>query len=124
MVKSAKWLVVAALVFALGLHWIVLQSVAWVSMTAEFSRALPLGQAIKKTLDGENQCSLCKFVAKGKDAERNKSGQKEVLKLDYCLSVEQAVLYPPTSFSLSAADLTSGLPRFDAPPFPPPRRGC
>src|SRR5262245_58646171 len=103
MAKIAKWLVVLSLVFALGWHWVILHSVAWVSMATEYSRVLPLRDAIVKTFDTSSRCTLCKFVAEGKKAEQEKNVKKDVLKLDFFVVQERLTLYPPLAFELLPA---------------------
>ncbi len=70
--RMAKLLVVAALASSIGLHWAVLQSVAWTAMLADNLRASSLAQAVQQTFDGRHPCSLCKAIAKAKNAERKK----------------------------------------------------
>jgi len=62
--------VAAMLVLAVGGHWVLLQSVAWVRMTVSFSQAAPLDKALRMTFDGEHPCALCKAVKQGKQSER------------------------------------------------------
>jgi len=60
---------VLALACSIGLHWDVLQSVAWVSMLAHNLRSLPVREAVTRTFDGKHPCVLCKAVAAGKKTE-------------------------------------------------------
>ena len=52
-----------------GGHWAALQTVAWVGMVAEYSQTSSLGMAIRKAVSGEDPCSMCHAIEKGKAAE-------------------------------------------------------
>jgi hypothetical protein len=119
--RLSRFAVVLALVMVVGGHWALLQSVAWVGMTIEFSRTEPLDTAIQKTLDGQHPCNLCHFVAEGKKSERQTELVKPVTRLDL-ISTLSFVLPTPTEQPLElAAFLAAGVARADAPPSPPPR---
>ena len=106
---------------AVGGHWAVLQSVAWVGMTIEFSRTDPLDKAIEKTLDGQHPCNLCHFVAEGKKSEREKEMVKPATKLDLIFTVLFA-LPTPTEQQLHLTQFfLTGRGRTESPPSPPPR---
>jgi hypothetical protein len=49
---------IAAVLAGLGLHWTVLQSIAWTTMLADHLRADSLAEAVQKTFDGEHPCCL------------------------------------------------------------------
>ena len=53
--RASKFLIVLALAFSLGLHWIFLQSVAWAGMVVNYSRTASLQEAVAKTFDGQHQ---------------------------------------------------------------------
>jgi len=52
-----------------GLFLGMLQCTAWTSMTWQFSRWLPLEEAVQLALSGEEMCGMCEFV----------SGQSDIL---------------------------------------------
>lgn len=52
-----------------GGHWAVLQSVAWAGMVAEYSQTSSLVQSLRKALSGEDPCSMCRAIEKGKASE-------------------------------------------------------
>lgn len=119
--RLSKFAVVLALVMAVGGHWAVLQSVAWVGMTIEFSRTAPIEQAIQKTLDGQHPCNLCHFVAEGKKSEREAKTVKPATRLDL-ISTVSFVLPTPAEQPLELVPFCAiGSTRADAPPSPPPR---
>lgn len=119
--RPLKWLAVVALTFALGGHWAILQSVAWVTMFAGYSQAAPLKVALVETFDGKHPCPLCKFVAKGKKSEQKQDRQKRLTKLDFFLVSSRMIVYPPAPDAVSFALLVSADTRRGAPPTPPPR---
>ena len=60
---------ICLLTLLIGLHWTLMQSVAWVGMFVSFVRTDPIPTAIEKTFSGENPCDVCKMVAEGKRTE-------------------------------------------------------
>ena len=121
--RMGQWLTVLTLVFATGGHWAFLQSIAWVRMTADFSRTDSWSVALKKTFDGRHPCNLCKAVTEGKRAEKREAALKVDIKLDFFLGAQGLALTPPTpadvNFPPPLRDARGG----DAPPTPPPRIG-
>jgi hypothetical protein len=112
---------VSALAFALGGHWAILQSVAWVTMVAGYSQAGPLTEALVKTFDGKHPCPICKFVAKEKKSEQKQETQKLLTKLDFFLdSPSVAIFHPKVGSSPSVITRTAHAHK-DPPPTPPPR---
>src|SRR6184192_2864605 len=68
--KFAQAFVVCALVFAIGAHWTLLQSIAWVGMAVSYTQNSTLKEALLKTFDGKHPCTLCKVVQQGKNAQK------------------------------------------------------
>lgn len=62
MSTATRWFTCTVLALSLGLHWALLQSVAWTGMFIRFSRQFNVVEALQKTFDGHHPCSLCKFV--------------------------------------------------------------
>lgn len=119
--RLIQWLAVLALTFALGGHWAVLQSVAWMTMVAGYSQTAPLKEALARTFDGKHPCPICKFVDKAKKSEQKHETQKLLTKLDFFLASSPAGLFPPVPDGLHFKPPPSGGARNDAPPTPPPR---
>jgi hypothetical protein len=119
--KLPKLLLVGVLCLSLGLHWLLLQSVAWVGMVVKYSRTDSFKWAIVKTFDGQHPCTLCKVVQAGKKSEKKHDAQKPVQKLDpFCLSESNtlgtSLIFPLiTGYSPENSAFTEG------PPKPPPR---
>src|SRR5947207_12000412 len=116
-----KWLTVVTLTFALGGHWAILQSVAWVTMVAGYSQADPFKEALVKTFDGRHPCPICKFVAQGKKSEQKQETQKLLTKLDFLLAPTRVTIYPPSPAPLQSSPAGSSDSRSETPPSPPPR---
>jgi hypothetical protein len=119
--RLGRFAIVLALVMAVGGHWAVLQSVAWVGMTIEFSRIDPLDKAIEKTLDGQHPCNLCQFVAEGKKSERQTAILKPATKLDLICTVLFALPTPAEQQLELTPFFPTGCGRTESPPSPPPR---
>ena len=120
---SIKIVAVAALVFSLGLHWALLQTVAWAGMVISYSRDASLKQAVSMTFDGEHPCPLCKAIKKGQAEEKKQDGQQSRpgSKADLGL-VWQAPHFTFAGDPERIAALNSSAPsRPDEPPKPRPR---
>jgi len=115
-------LLVFSLAFSLGLHWMFLQSAAWVGMAVSYSQDSSFKEALAKTFDGRHPCKLCKFVAEAKKSEKKQETQKVETKFDLLCAAKPFSLFPPRLVPLrpSPTLVTGG--RSDAPPTPPPRQ--
>lgn len=113
--------VAAVLVLAVGGHWMLLQSFAWVRMTVNFSQTAPLEEALRKTFNGEHPCALCKAVQNGKQSEKETDRRALDKKIDlFCPRSEFHIVHPVKRPPVLVAfqDLSS---RAEAPPRPPPK---
>ena len=113
--------IAAALIIAVGGHWAVLHSVAWVSMAVTYSRTDTLEVALKKTFGGEHPCKLCIAVKEGKQEEQKQPVLKVETKLDFVCLQAGAHVHPALPFALLSPSSDVALPRTEAPPVPPPR---
>ena len=112
------------LVLTLGLHWAMLQSVAWVGMIVTYSRDASLTEAINKTFDGQHPCKMCKVIKQARAEEKQKE-QKQNVKPGS--KSELGLVWQATPFDFSA-DFHRVLPtnskaptRSNEPPKPRPR---
>ena len=111
------------LVLSLGLHWALLQTVAWTGMLITYSRDASFKTAVAKTFDGEHPCPLCKAIKKGRAEEKKQEQQqtKPGSKLDVGLVWQPARF----NFDCDRGPVTTGnfsmLVRADEPPKPRPR---
>ncbi len=121
LLRLSRLAVVLALACALGFHWFMLQSVAWVTM---FSRNLPgnsLALAVQRTFDGKHPCAICLLIAKAKSAEKKAQFPAPIQKLEFVSPKAAFAFFPPTRFQLlEPADAGAESLAFP-PPTPPPR---
>lgn len=119
--RSSKILLALTLAMALGAHWLMLQSAAWVGMIVNYSQSAPLTEAISMTFDGEHPCKLCLAVKEGRNSEKKQSLVKSEVKLDFLCMESVALLAPSFPFTLLSPAETFAFSRSDPPPGPPPR---
>jgi len=119
--KIAQLLIVFSLVCAIGGHWAVLQSVAWVGMVMNYAHDSTLSEALQKTFDGRHPCKLCKVVQDGKQSEGNDALLKVETKLDLLLPHAASWLNPPPRFVVLPGPAFPPPSRAESPPTPPPR---
>ncbi len=118
-----KSLTVLMLVLTMGLHWAVLQTVAWTGMIVSYSRDGSLTEAVSKTFDGKHPCCMCKAVESGRKAEQEQSQDKFTpdAKIKCVLPLETAVFYTPVCLELPAP-LPAVFHSFQTEPQTPPPR--
>lgn len=122
MPRVLKATAVLILTLSLGLHWAVLQSVAWAGMVVSFSRTESIASAIGKTFDGKHACKLCRLVQDGRSAETAPSTPVKPPKLEASMPVEVvSVMQGVTCVLLEDPCLPVARSRTAAPPTPPPR---
>ncbi len=124
MPRPVKLITVLLLSLTLGLHWAVLQSVAWTTMVVSRTQEGSFATALQTTFDGRHPCKLCNVVREGKAAEEKSDGVlKELVKLEmlpasgtvaFHLAPPRVRPVPPVSSPAYALDT-------EAPPLPPPR---
>ena len=117
----ARFATIIALCLAVGLHWFVLQSVAWTAMIVKYSAGTSLSAAVAKTFDGEHPCSLCRVVQKGKTSEKKQQLQPLAPKFNLFLTAKESPFpIAGTAFRYNSTGVVS-LTRGESPPVPPPR---
>jgi len=111
---------VSLLIVAVGAHWTVLQSAAWIGMLASNLSTTSIRGAWSKTFDGKHPCKLCKVVHAGKSAEKKQDNQKPQNKLDFLLIRGPSIVFRwlREPFRLQRPPLI--VSRIDTPPSPPP----
>jgi hypothetical protein len=119
--RFSKLAIVTVLALSIGLHWGLLQSVAWVGMVVNYSRDAGFRQALEKTFDGKHPCALCKAIAEGKKSEKRPESGPVAKQLEFSYSRTVFVFCAPTHFwEVGGLD-----ERADAanspPPVPPPK---
>src|SRR6266700_353717 len=118
--RAAKILLVSTLSCSLGLHWAILQSVAWVGMAVSFSQSASLKEALERTFDGKHPCSLCKIVVEGKKSEKRQQAKKPPTKHDLTFIASRLTIYQPSPDSPRFALQRAMSARSEPPPTPPP----
>jgi len=121
LLRLSKLLLVLALACSIGLHWTLLQAVAWTGMIASYSRTTTFAEALGKTFDGQHPCKLCREIAQGKRSEKKPEYKVELSKLGFPRGSVKFVFHPPSSnCGVRPVDVRADL-LTHAPPVPPPR---
>lgn len=74
---ASKFITCTVLALSLGLHWALLQSMAWTGMLVQFASETGIVEALQKTFDGKHPCSICKFV-QATDQDRSQHDEAPV----------------------------------------------
>lgn len=119
--RVARHVIALMLALTLGLHWTVLQSVAWVTMLVNYSAQTSFSEAVAKTFDGHHPCKLCIAVAEGKQSERKNKQLNTFAKGDWILDGETICLIRPPSVPLSPTKMSTPASLISPPLTPPPR---
>ncbi|GAA5143691.1 hypothetical protein GCM10023213_32110 [Prosthecobacter algae] len=97
MKAASRLLLVAALMISIGLHWAVVQSVAWVGMAVTYSvKTGSVVQGLSDTFDGEHACPLCHAVEEGtqkSSSEKDPAPSKILKDLKLHLAVTTAPVF-------------------------------
>lgn len=110
-----------ALTTSIGLHWALLQSVAWVGMLAGNLQRTPLTEAVCRTFDGLHPCCLCKAIAECKKTEKKADLSPQLKKFEFLRQMEQPLPDVPTLFSLLSVLDSFAAAQPIPPALPPPR---
>lgn len=119
--RGGQIAVVLALCLSVGLHWCILQSIAWAGMVVNYARDTSISEAIQKTFDGKHPCALCKAIQKGKQAGRNQESNFSKKRLDPCVKLELPALYFPSPPGERCVLDCFSATRSEIPPVPPPK---
>jgi hypothetical protein len=109
------------LILAIGGHWPLLQSVAWMNMFVRFSQTDDLATAFVKTFDQKNACNLCKLVKKGQEAEQKQTAKISKLKLDPFFAEKDEFLIEARPSPIILARHLAPANLRSRPPSPPPK---
>ena len=123
--RIARLVIVGTICLSLGLHWALLQGVAWAGMLVSFASEGTVMEAVQKTFDGQHGCPLCKKVKEGSSSDRKQPQQvgQSMQKINAVL-VEMTTLTAPAGNTFSFVPLHETLvQRTELPETPPPRRG-
>ncbi len=123
--RIARLVVVGAICLSLGMHWALLQGIAWTGMLISFASEGAMIEAVQKTFDGQHGCALCHKVKEGRDSNRELPQQTghSMQKINAVL-VEITTLVAPAGDTISFAMTREMMvKRNELPETPPPRRG-
>jgi hypothetical protein len=119
--RQVRLAVALMLALSVGGHWLVLQSVAWVGMAIDYSREMPLDEAMSSTFDGSRPCALCKAIQQGREEERKQSLLKPGQEFKGFLHALPVWLSAPCVAAMNLIPESMPPVRFFSPPHPPPR---
>jgi hypothetical protein len=120
-VRPGKILVICALIATTGLHWTLLQSVAWVGMIAGYSEHSTFKVALEKTFDGRHPCCLCKAIAAAKKSQQKNEFALQKQKLEFPPFKGDFVLIAPSRFEVLPRVNSSAKSLTQKPLLQPPR---
>ncbi|MBN8418200.1 MAG: hypothetical protein J0L73_04730 [Verrucomicrobia bacterium] len=123
--RIARLVIVGVVCLSLGVHWALLQGVAWAGMLVSFASEGSVMEAVQKTFDGQHGCALCKKVKEGNSSNRKQTQQagQSMQKINAVL-VEMTTLVAPAAETISFATIRERVvQRTELPETPPPRCG-
>jgi hypothetical protein len=118
--RFANLLIAFTLMCAVGGHWVLLQSFAWLGMVVSYSQNATFEEALGKTFDGKHPCCLCKHIAESKKAEKKAPFRLELKKLEFAHAQLNYVFCAPAEFLLVPTAQASASLLNGTPPSPPP----
>ena len=122
--RIARLLVVGAICLSLGLHWALLQGVAWAGMLVSFASEGTVIEAVQKTFDGQHGCPLCKKVKEAQSNRKQPQQSGQSMQKINAVLVEMTTLTAPAGNTFSFVPMHETLvQRTELPETPPPRRG-
>ena len=119
--RLATTISITVLAFTLGLHWVMLQSLAWVSMTISYTGEASVYAAVKKALDTKTTCVLCRVVDAGKKAEQGDPNIIVANELEGLIPGLHPMIARPDTSCLEDGPLATFHGWANAPPTPPPQ---
>ena len=114
-------LLALALACSIGLHWTLLQSLAWTSMLVNNLAATSVSTALERTFDGEHPCPLCKAIAKGRKAEKKADTLISLKKLEALNQSVGLLISAPAAYPRIEGPQSVAATMPTPPPTPPPR---
>jgi hypothetical protein len=123
-VPLARRVVVLLVCLSLGMHWSVLQGIAWTGMLISNLAENSVVEAVEKTFDGEHPCPLCLAVKEGQKKEKDDSkpvAAKSVKKFEAVLLSEKRLLSPSGLEMSFVVFLTKNALHVEETAKPPPR---
>ena len=119
-------LAVGMLALSLGLHWGLLQTLAWTGMLVERVQTGSFWEAVQSTFDGQHPCRVCLAVreAKSETGKSQELPQWKLVKLDVFPADEGMgwLREDPLGCALPGVVQQVCVTRNEPPESPPPRR--
>ena len=119
--RLANTISITVLAFTLGLHWVMLQSFAWLSMTISYTGETSVYASVKKALDSETTCVLCHVVDASQKAEQDDPAIIVAQELEGLSPGLHPIVSLPGTFYHENGPLAALLSRANAPLTPPPQ---
>jgi hypothetical protein len=117
-----RWMLVIAMITAIGGHFMFLQSVAWTTMVISNVQHGNLGEALEKTFDGQHPCPICESIQKARESEgKQQPSQVSLAKLNLFHQARAITLAPILVCWEQRTGNTFALQRPQRPPLQPPR---
>ncbi len=125
LLRIARLGIVSVVCLSLGMHWALLQGIAWTGMLISFAREGAVIEAVEKTFDGQHGCPLCAKVKEGRDSDQQQPQQtgQSLKKLDAVLVVLTKLIAPAAEKISFVMIRETMMQRNEMPETPPPRRG-
>lgn len=120
----ARQALVLFVCLSLGMHWALLQGIAWTGMLLSFASEGTVIEAVEKTFNGQNACALCRKVKEGQSSDEQPQQKGQTVKKIDAVLVQTARLVTPPGKTIVFAVISEEGTRTNArPDMPPPRRG-
>ncbi|MBE2286204.1 MAG: hypothetical protein IAE77_22300 [Prosthecobacter sp.] len=121
----ARQALVLVVCLSLGMHWALLQGIAWTGMLISFAAEGTVIEAVEKTFNGQNACALCQKVKQGQasDDEQPQQNGQAVKKIDAVLVQTSKLVAPAAGMMFFVHVHEEQVRRSEEPEMPPPRRG-
>lgn len=122
--RIARRCVVLLVCLSLGMHWVLLQGVAWTGMFLSNLNQGSVTEAVEKTFDGGHPCPLCLAVKEGQKKEKDDSkplAAKSVKKFEAVLVAVTRLVAPSAQIRSFPWLVSSFEGQSERPSMPPPR---
>ncbi len=124
MFRISGMLLICVAFFSLaGGHWAMLQMIAWAQMVRDFSKSVPVVEAIVRTFSGEYPCGMCTRISAERQKEEKTPAVVKVKKnSEICPFSAREILSEPEGSEYSYPNPSEFrlIERFEAPPVPVP----
>ena len=116
-------MLVGLLMVSVGMHWALLQSIAWTSMLVRYSQqGYSVSAALVQTFDGKHPCKICRVTEAGRKAQTTSEKIVPIQKQDLFFQ-QLEVSWNPDCTEVALKFPTPGTwgSVCFKPPFPPPK---